>query len=541
MIKQESLNELKERANIVSVVSDYVQIKKRGKNYLGLCPFHSEKTPSFTVSEEKQLFHCFGCGKGGNLFTFLMEIEKVDFVEAAELLGEKLGIKIEKTGGAGVSKSEKDKLYDQLEAACKLYERSLDKNNAARQYLEERKLKAETIKKFRLGYTPEDNRVMFPIFEIRGRVVGFSGRALGGDGPKYLNSPDSPIFYKGGTLYGLNFAKDAIKKNNFALLVEGNVDLLACHQAGILNTVAPLGTALTAEHAKLLARHGETVVLAYDSDVAGLAAAERVQEILKEAGSKVRILDLGKFKDPDEFLAAAGREAFLAAIKKSAPALEFKIRRIIGRFNLSEVESRARAAYEVANLLTREKEPLVQKEYIKFAANLLGLEENLVAAEVNRHTFYKKAGGVTLRKITGRPPNAIVEAEHTLIRLALESDENLGLIRESLTEEEFTDPALSAVFGVMLKTPREDLLDALPDDAARRAAREALLSEYSEEHKSDVIRDCIGTIKAFRVRKQLDKLKSDIERAERDGQLAELKNLNYEFQGLSEILRSYAR
>jgi DNA primase len=541
MISRQSLEELKDKANIVSLVSDYVQIKKRGKNYLGLCPFHSEKTPSFTVSEEKQLFHCFGCGKGGNIFTFLMEIEKVDFVEAAELLGEKLGIKLEKTGGAGVSKSEKDKLYDQMETACKLYERSLDKNNAARQYLTDRKLKAETIKKFRLGYAPENNRAMFPIFEVRGRVVGFSGRALGNDGPKYLNSPDSPIFYKGGTLYGLNFAKDAIKKNNFALLVEGNVDLLTCHQAGVLNTVAPLGTALTADHAKLLARQAQTVVLAYDSDAAGLAAAERVQEILKEAGLKVRILDLGKFKDPDEFINAAGREAFLEAIKKSAPALEFKIRRIAGRFNLSEIESRARAAYEVANLLAREKEPLVQNEYIKFAANLLNLEENLVAAEVNRHTYYKKAGGMTLRKITGRPPNAIVEAERTLIRLALESDENLGLIRESLTEEEFTDVNLAAVFRVILSTPREDLLERLPDDAARKAAREALLSEYSEEHKSDVIRDCIGTIKAFRVRKQLDKLKGDIERAERDGQLNELKNLNYEFQGLSEILRSYAR
>ncbi|MFA4904951.1 MAG: CHC2 zinc finger domain-containing protein [Candidatus Margulisiibacteriota bacterium] len=541
MIDQKSIEEVKERANIVSVVSDYVQIKKRGKNYLGLCPFHSEKTPSFTVSEEKQLFHCFGCGKGGNLFTFVMEMEKVNFAEAVEILADKLGIKLEKTGGSGISKSEKDKLFEQAESACKLYESSLDKNNAARKYLAGRKLQPETIQKFRLGYDQNGDRVMFPIFDIRGRVVGFSGRALGGNGPKYLNSPDSPIFYKGGTLYGLNFAKDAIKKNNFALLVEGNVDLVTCHQAGVTNAVAPLGTALTADHAKLLARHGETVVLAYDSDAAGLAAAERVTEILKEAGSKVRILDLGKFKDPDEFINAAGREAFLEAIKQSAPALEFKIRRIVGRFNLNEVESRARAAFEVANLLTREKEPLMQKEYIKFAANLLGLDETLVAAEVNRHTFYKKTGGVTLRKVTGRPPNAIVEAERTLIRLALESDENLGLIKETLTAEEFTDPVLSAVFHALLSHPREELLDNLPDEAGRRAAREALLSEYAVDNKNDVIRDCINTLKAFTLRKQLDKLKSDIERAEKDGQMNELKNLNYEFQGLSEILRSYAR
>lgn len=541
MIGQKSIEEIKERANIVSVVADYVQIKKRGKNYLGLCPFHSEKTPSFTVSEEKQLFHCFGCGKGGNLFTFLMEMEKVNFAEAAEMLADKLGIKLEKTGGSGVSKSEKDKLFDQAEAACKLYERALDNNSAARKYLADRRLEPQTIKKFRLGLDQNNIRVMFPIFDIRGRVVGFSGRTLGGNGPKYLNSPDSPIFYKGGTLFGLNFSKDAIKKNNFALLVEGNVDLLICHQAGITNTVAPLGTALTADHAKLLARHCETVVLAYDSDAAGLAAAERVQEILKEAGLKVRILDLGKHKDPDEFINAAGREDFLEAIKKSAPALEFKLRRIVGRYNLSEVESRARAAYEVANLLAKEKEPLVQKEYIKFAASLLGLEEALVVAEVNRHSYYKKSGGVTLRKVTGRPPSAIGEAEKTLIRLALESDEHLGLIKESLTAEEFTDPALSVVFSTLLAHPREDLLEALPDEATRRAAREALLSEYATESIKDVIRDCIGTLKAFSLRKKLDRLKSDIEKAEKDGQLAELKSLNYEFQGLSEILRSYAR
>jgi len=570
MIPKEKIEELREKADLVALISEYVPLKKRGKNYLGLCPFHAEKTPSFTVSAEKGLFHCFGCGEGGNVFAFFMKMEKVEFPEAAEMLGNKLGIHIERTAGSGALKTYKEKLLDLMFLACKFFEGQLDAK--AQAYLGQRGLKEETIKNFRLGYAPDSwnslfnyltsrgakaedleavglilpqkekggyydrfrKRLMFPIFDLRSRVIGFSGRTISNDEPKYLNSPDSLIFQKGENLFGLNFAKEEVKKRKFALLVEGNVDVLSLYEAGFPNVVAPLGTALTASQAKLLARFAEYVILAFDADAAGLTASERAQEILSEAGLKVRIMDLGQYKDPDEFIKACGQEALIEAIKKSSPALEFKVRRIIGRYNLSEIEARARAAHEVADLLSRVSDHIVQREYIKLAANLLRVEENLLSSEVNQRIFYKKSSLRPLSRQTVKPPLKIIEAEKTLIRLAIGSEEALALIMEGLAVEDFTDPNYREIMKKLKVVPASELTE-------NQLAREALLTDAPPEDLSRVVGDCIKVIKGYHTQKQMEGVRAALIQAETSRNLEEAKKLNLEYHTLSEILRSYGR
>jgi len=577
MIPKEKIEELREKADLVALISEYVPLKKRGKNYLGLCPFHAEKTPSFTVSPEKGFFHCFGCGEGGNAFAFIMKMEKVDFPEAAEILGNKLGIHIERTAGSGALKTYKEKLLDLMFISCKFFESRLDENSRA--YLVQRGLKEETVKTFRLGYAPDGwhnlfnyltsrgaktedleavglilpqkegagfydrfrSRLMFPIFDLRSRVIGFSGRTISNDEPKYLNSPDSVIFQKGENLFGLNFAKEEIKKRKFALLVEGNVDVLSLYEAGFPNVVAPLGTALTASQAKLLARFAEYVILAFDADAAGLAASERAQELLTEAGLKVRIMDLGKFKDPDEFIKACGKEALIEAIKKSSPAMEFKVRRVIGRYNLSEIEARARAAHEVADLLSRIADRIAQHEYLKLAARLLGVEENLLTSDVNQRLFYKKSALRPLSRQTAKPPLKIIEAEKTLVRLAIESEEALNQILEGLAVEDFTDPNYREIIKKLKVVPASGLMNNLESEQQQKLAREALLMEVPPEDLSRMVGDCVKVIKGYHTQKQIEAVRGALAQAEAGRDLDEVKKLNLEYHTLSEILRSYDR
>jgi DNA primase len=581
VIPKEKIEELREKADIVSVISEYVPLKKRGKNYLALCPFHSEKTPSFTVSQEKQLFHCFGCGEGGNVFAFLMKMEKVDFPEAAEILGDKLGIHIERAQGSGAAKSYRERLLDLAGLACKFFENQLDTNQgaAARDYLVRRKLKPETTKTFKLGWAPDSwdsllnhlqsrgakvedleaaglvvprsqkkghydrfrGRLMFPLFDPRGRVIGFSGRTLGAEEPKYLNSPDSPIFLKGETLFGIHLAKEEIKKQKFAILVEGNIDVLSIYEAGLKNVVAPLGTALTGSQAGLIKRFAETVILAFDSDAAGGAASERAQEILKEAGLKVRIADLGSAKDPDELIKNTGVAVFIESLKRSKPALEFKIGRILSRYNLAEIESRAQAAYQVAELLAREKDAIIRREYLKRAAGMLKIEEEQLLSEVNRRTFYRRAGGSPASRLVSKPPQKIAEAEKCLIRLAIESEEAFAYIRENISAKDFVDLNCREIMSHLERQPAPNIIEALESPAQQQLVREALMSEAPTEEALKMAEDCISVIRSHNLKKQLEGVRADLLSAECSGNLDSVKKLNTEYNALSEILRSYAR
>lgn len=560
MIPKEQIDAIRAKVNIINVISEYLPLRKRGRNHLGLCPFHSEKTPSFNVSEEKQLFHCFGCGEGGNVFDFLMKIENISFIETVVELAGKAGIAIEQPGGiGGPTRGDKEKLYDVLLLAARFFRQEYEGKNgqAARDYVAERGINAETARAFGLGLAPaaweglfqhlitrgaspqlidqaglslprEDqsgyydrfrNRLIFPILDLRGRVIAFSGRGLGDTEPKYLNSPDTPVYHKGETIFGLNLAKEAIKQQGFSILVEGNLDLLSVVQAGIPNVAAPLGTALTAAQGKLLGRFADTVVLAYDTDAAGEKATERSAELLLGSGFKIKVVILIGAKDPDEFIKQKGADAFRQAVESALPYLEFKIGRIVARHNLAEIEGRARGLREVAALLGQEKDSFVQQEYAKLAAGLLKMDTEALLAEVKRSGFYR-SGKNDQRRVTGKPASRQAEAEKKLIALSAQYPEALATLKKELTPELFRSAEARAVATVLFNLdPAEGndltslIVDNLSDEAAKRFLTQVVLSS-DLENRTEILSDCINVIKDENARERITGLKAELREAE---------------------------
>lgn len=575
MIPQNIIEEVKEKTDIINIVSFYVpSLKKRGKNYIGLCPFHSEKTPSFTVSQEKGLFHCFGCNEGGNVFSFVMKVEKVDFVEAVKIIGEKVGILLDAKEQL-LSKYKKDGLenfYSIMELACKFYENHLDEISG---YIKERGIKSP--EKFRLGYAPDNwdslisyltshganaediekvglvvsqksgsgfydrfrNRLIFPIMNQRNKVVGFGGRALNKeDEPKYLNTPESVIFSKGETLYNLGFAKEYIKKQKFAILVEGYMDVIACCEEGLLNVVAPLGTSLTSNQAKLLSRFSDIAVIAFDSDPAGQLASERAQEVLKDVGISVRITSFEGAKDPDEFIRKIGINGFVDTIKKACPAIEFKIRRIIGKLGTGGIENKVYAAHEIARILSFEKDKILREEYTKLAAKLLSISYETLAHDITAQNTYKFSS-LNLRRKTEKPTSKIKEAEKCLIRLIVEWDEALLKIKDELSLNDFSE--YRKIFEKLWETDGLKALDSLPEDNEGKILRGLILSEEPIHNKEKILTDCINTIKMWKIQDEMAGLRVAMLEAEKQEQNDRLEQMKKEYCHLNEIIRGMPR
>ena len=404
----ELIEEVRMKNDIVDVISGYVRIQKKGSSYFGLCPFHNEKSPSFSVSPSKQMFYCFGCGAGGNVFTFVMQYENYSFQEAVKLLADRAGVNLpEMEYGEEVKKreSQRARLLEVNKEAAKYfyYQLRSERGQAGYQYLRRRELSDETIKKFGLGFanvTSDDlvkylkskgyedkllteaglasfdekygmhdkfwNRVMFPIQDSNHRVIGFGGRVMGDAKPKYLNSPETMIFDKSRNLYGLNFARTSRAGN--IILCEGYMDVIAMHQAGFTQAVASLGTAFTAGQANLLRRYAQEVILAYDSDGAGVTAALRAIGILKEVGLTGKVLNLEPYKDPDEFIKNLGREAFEERIRKAENSFFFELRMLQRDFDLNDPESKTRFHREIAKKLCGFSEEVERENYIEAVA-----------------------------------------------------------------------------------------------------------------------------------------------------------------------------
>ena len=404
----ELVEEVRMKNDIVDVISGYVRIQKKGSSYFGLCPFHNEKSPSFSVSPSKQMFYCFGCGAGGNVFTFVMQYENYSFQEAVKLLADRAGVNLpEMEYGEEVKKreSQRARLLEVNKEAAKYfyYQLRSERGQAGYQYLRRRELSDETIKKFGLGFanvTSDDlvkylkskgyedkllteaglasfdekygmhdkfwNRVMFPIQDSNHRVIGFGGRVMGDAKPKYLNSPETMIFDKSRNLYGLNFARTSRAGN--IILCEGYMDVIAMHQAGFTQAVASLGTAFTAGQANLLRRYAQEVILAYDSDGAGVTAALRAIGILKEVGLTGKVLNLEPYKDPDEFIKNLGREAFEERIRKAENSFFFELRMLQRDFDLNDPESKTRFHREIAKKLCGFSEEVERENYIEAVA-----------------------------------------------------------------------------------------------------------------------------------------------------------------------------
>ena len=480
----ELIEEVRSRNDIVDVIGGYVRLQKKGSTYFGLCPFHNEKTGSFSVSPGKQMYYCFGCGAGGNVFTFLMQYENFTFGEAMQQLADRVGIELPQQEMTSAQKREADKrarlLEINKEAAMYFYRllRSPRGQNAY-QYFKKRELSDETMQRFGLGYSDQYsddlyrylrskgyddqilketglvtidevrgghdkfwNRAMFPIMDVHNRVIGFGGRVMGDGEPKYLNSPETKIFDKSRNLYGLNIARSTRK--NQLLLCEGYMDVIALHQAGFDNAVASLGTALTSGHANLLKRYTKEVYLTYDSDGAGVKAALRAIPILKEVGIVTKVINMRPYKDPDEFIKALGAEEYQKRIDEAENSFLFEIRIMESQHDMNDPESKTAFYNEVAKKLLGFSEELERNNYIEAVAdkyqigfdNLRKLVNNLAVKGglVREHTPLKSGINENKKKEDG-----MKQSQKLLLTWLIEDTRLFGAIKGLITAEDFTE------------------------------------------------------------------------------------------------------
>ena len=416
------LDELSARNDIVDVVSQYVQLKKSGANYFGLCPFHNEKTASFSVSPDKQIFHCFGCGAGGGVITFVMKAEGLEFPDAVRFLAARAGMEVPEQGEADRRAARhRERLYALCKDAARFYYDTLWKpeNRAAQQYFIGRGLHRRIMNRFGLGYAPDSfhalldamtakgysreelldaglvsrsekgriydrfrGRVMFPIIDVRGNVIAFGGRVLDDSKPKYLNSPETPIFHKSRNLFALNLAKTT--KSGYFILAEGYMDVIALHQAGFDSAVASLGTSLTEEQARIIARHVSQIVISYDADGAGQAAAQRAIDILKKCDLQVKVLRIPGAKDPDEFIKAKGADAFRGLIERSEDHNAYRLEQIAAKYDLEDDEARVQFLREAARMLAGIDSTIEREVYAGRAAKMAGVTAEAMNVEVRR-------------------------------------------------------------------------------------------------------------------------------------------------------------
>lgn len=484
----EVINDVRQSNDIVDVISQYVHLKRSGRNFFGLCPFHNEKSPSFSVSPDKQIFHCFGCGVGGNVFSFITQIEGINFVEAVQMLAERANIQLPTLQDNGDSQREelKAKVYKVNEFTAEFYHQNLYKPQAkmAQEYVKKRQLSNETLKSFKIGFSGKfdelyqelkkqgfgereilesglvnknergqyidryRNRLMFPICDARGKVIAFGGRVLDDSKPKYINSPENVVYSKGRNLFGLNVAKKGDLKR--ILIVEGYMDVISLHQRGITNVVAPLGTALTEQQGWLLRKNSEQIILSFDSDEAGLKAKLRALDILQNMGCDLRILQMEGAKDPDEYIIKYGNARFNNLVDKALSIIEFKVKILKKDLNLENTNDKIKFLNEIAKLISNVNNTIEREVYIEKIAKEYDISKEAIYAEVNKLTYKNVKNEKILEKpkpvVTHikREEKVISEAvkrrENTVIALLLMGDLNIfEILRQNIKVENFQD------------------------------------------------------------------------------------------------------
>ena len=572
-IPEELVNSIRSQADIVDVVSDYVTLRRSGKNYMGLCPFHDEKTPSFSVNPERQIFHCFGCGKGGSVFTFLMEHENVTFVEAVHHIARRLHITIPETQGEREAGSEAESLARVTRFAARFFHDRLlnsDRESVVRQYAERRGLSEETIKSFGLGYAPDSwndllsaarekgigadwlvkaglaktgeqrtydafrKRLIFPIQAPRGRVVGFGGRALSEeDQPKYLNSPESPIYRKSQVLYGLYQARDALRRQGQALVVEGYMDLLGLHEQGIQGVVALCGTALTREQARLLARYGQQAYLVYDSDQAGVRATWRAIAPLVESGLWTRIVRLPEDYDPDSYVREHGPEGFMKLVEQADSLADF-----MGyHANLQAAGDRDEVFRTLAGLIRKTTNLVHREMYREEAERRFPALQGLLASELRHPTGPGGPGGSSTVGRDRHAPSAAPardgdeRVERDLVQLMLSDRTIAELVEGQLEPQDFKYPLYRRIVEQCLAGlggenayDLSGLIDTIGDEEAARVITELINTSDSGVHLEQRARDHIVRIKQKRLKESMARLMEQIKQMETGGRSSELND-----------------
>lgn len=463
LYSEELLDEIRSRNDIVDVVSQYVVLKRKGRNFFGICPFHNEKSPSFSVSPDRQIFHCFGCGVGGNVFHFISKIENVSFIESVQILAEKAGIELPKSNGYTDEKTTelRNKVYKVNQAAAEFFHKNLYQSSSviAQQYVKKRKLDNNTLKSFLIGYAGNNNelytylkqlgfgeeemlassligknengrfydkfrhRLMFPIQDVRNRVIAFGGRVLDDSKPKYINSPENIVYSKGRNLFGLNVARRG--KTGLLdkiLIVEGYMDAISLYQRGITNVVASLGTALTDNQGRLLRKNAEQVILGYDSDGAGQAAIIRGMDILKNMGIDTRVLQISGAKDPDEFIVKYGPDRFKKCMENAISVVEYKVKVLKKDLNLENTNDKIKFLNAIAKTLSEVDNTMEREVYVSKIAKTYDISEEAIYAEINKLLYKNTASIKTLEKVTTTKQTVVVNEK---ILPAIEKREKL--------------------------------------------------------------------------------------------------------------------
>jgi DNA primase len=584
---------VKQQADIVRLVGDYVRLKKSGQNFLGLCPFHSEKTPSFAVHPVKQIYHCFGCGAGGDVFKFIQEIERVSFPEAWRLVADNAGVRLPERRPRTPEEARSTRLRTALtklhEQAARFYQEQLHitkEGKLARAYLNDRGLSDEVIETFGLGYAPGTGdallrrlreagaakealeasglvnrdergtlydrfrrRILFPIASESGRIVAFGGRAMGDDTPKYLNSPETPIYQKSRVLYNLHRAKEAVRRNNYAVLVEGYLDCIGVHTAGVENVVASCGTSLTDIQVRLLGRSARNVVVSFDPDAAGVAATERSLNLLLEQGFQVRVLALPPGTDPDLFVREQGAAAYREKLKQSQPYLDYLVERARGQHDWRTQDGKIAALNYLLPYLARLPNKIRRAEWATELSARLRIEEALVREELRRAALERRTE-IKLRpevaKIVAR--SEVKPAERRLLQILLE---NAGIRADILLELEDAGAHKGAgferVFERVLALAREstELTPAAladPEASGLSEAERRLVFELAFEEGPEVAgsleeaRSCLAAMQRRKLEGELREVQRQIQDAEKAGDSARLRTLLGQKQALRKAL-----
>ncbi|MCL4491667.1 MAG: DNA primase [Nitrospirae bacterium] len=528
------VEEIKSKIDIVDLIAEHVELKRSGQNYKGLCPFHSEKTPSFMVNPSKQIFHCFGCNKGGDIFTFLIDYEKMTFQEAISYLAGKAGLRIENfKEDSKINKGLKESLLAMYKEASGFFTARLKDSERATSYITGRGLSSETIEKFSLGYSrnerdalfshlkrkgfplehikasglvyfgesasgggPHDffrDRLMFPIFDMQGRIIAFGGRTLSSSKsvPKYINSPDSILFKKGESCYGINIAKSFIPGKGYSIIVEGYLDSIMCHQYGFGNTIAPLGTALTAGHLKKLRRFSDKVLLLFDGDSAGTTAAKRSLELIYAEGMVSKVLMLPQGEDPDTFLRKHGGEHFRKYMGKAISPVEFIVK-VYGKNKLDGVR-------HLLSILQACPDPLQRDETLRELSSWSAIDELTLRQELKnlRAKPASKDNHTYLERISEKK---ISREEQTLLSIIFSMPEKSSYILNNLDPRGMGDYAMRGLFEKM-KTlitggrsgnpSGKDLMDVCSSEEQKLITRFSVNSDIDEEHVDEIIEGCL--------------------------------------------------
>jgi len=588
LFSEDKISEIIEKNDIVDVISEYMALKRSGSNYTALCPFHSEKTPSFSVSSSKQIFNCFGCGVGGNVITFIQKIERINFVEAVKMLSERAGIQLdEDKDPKGLERAKlKRTLYKINTEAARFFHINLNKSPRALEYLKRRGLSEAIIKRFGLGFAPDKwqeltdflkregyeiellykaglivknkdgdryydkfrNRIMFPIIDLKGNVIAFGGRVTDDSKPKYLNSPDTPVFNKGYNIYGLNFVKKIQNLENI-IVVEGYMDAIALHQFGVENAVASLGTAFTEHQAKLLKRFSNEIIISYDSDLAGQTATLKGLSILEKEGCVVKVLSLPSGKDPDEYIRKEGMDAFKERIRKSVSLIEYQIESLKRGLDINNIQDRIKFTKGFSEILKDVDSNVEVDAYIKKYSSIMKVNEAALYAELRRLKGKNKNGNnkhniLNNKKFEPELKKGEIIAEIYLLNICIYYFEKAENIFEIVEPDDFSEDIHVKVARIIQKHSKEgkkitagEIIGLFENDDEKSIVAQTFSQKLPEMDVDQLMKSSLEKIKQSKSDRIIQRMIEKMEKMYQAGEKEEANKIFIEIKDLQKKKR----